>query len=72
MRTTLDNQTLTPLVEQPTLKVTTRVPSKYLLVDTETGQVYKGQTQGKYDWQLLATDPGLVCQLLANLKEVQQ
>lgn len=30
------------------LVVTTRVPKKYLLVDTETGQVYRGNTSEKY------------------------
>jgi hypothetical protein len=37
-------------------KVRTNVPTKYLLIDTETGQVYRGRTPqekieaGGYDW----------------------
>lgn len=69
MRTTLDNEPLTTLEDMPTLTVKTRVPTKYLLVDTETGQVYKGQTNGQYHWKLQTTNPTLVTQLLANLKE---
>ena len=72
MRQTLDNQPLEALADTPTLTVKTRVPSKYLLVDTETGQVYKGQTQGQYHWQLQTTDPTLVAGLLANIKDAQQ
>jgi hypothetical protein len=32
-----------------TLKVDTLVPTKWLLVDRETGQVYQGSPQGHWD-----------------------
>lgn len=32
-----------------TLTVETKVPAKYILIDTETGQVYKGSDKGKWD-----------------------
>lgn len=72
MRSTLDKQPLTVLADMPTLKVTTRVPAKYLLVDAETGQVYKGQAEGQYHWQLQTTDPTLVSNLLESIKDAQQ
>jgi len=31
-----------------TLKVVTKAPTKYLLVDTETGQVYRGNSAESY------------------------
>ena len=32
-----------------TLTVYTKVPAKYILIDTETGQVYKGSEKGRWD-----------------------
>jgi hypothetical protein len=37
------------LEEAITLTVHTKVPAKYILIDTETGQVYKGSDKGKWD-----------------------
>ncbi len=31
------------------LTVHTKVPAKYILIDTETGQVYKGSENGRWD-----------------------
>jgi hypothetical protein len=39
----------TELEEAITLNVYTKVPAKYILIDTETGQVYKGSDKGKWD-----------------------
>lgn len=37
-------------LESPiTLTVHTKVPAKYILIDTETGQVYKGSEKGRWD-----------------------
>lgn len=37
-------------LEEPiTLTVYTKVPAKYILIDTETGQVYKGSDKGRWD-----------------------
>jgi hypothetical protein len=72
MRQTLDNEPLTALDPTVELTVKTRVPAKYLLVDAETGQVYKGQAEGQYHWRLQTTDPTLVTNLLANIKDAQQ
>jgi hypothetical protein len=37
-------------LESPTtLTVYTKVPAKYILIDTETGQVYKGSEKGRWD-----------------------
>ena len=72
MRHTLDNEALTALDPTVELTVKTRVPAKYLLVDAETGQVYKGQAEGQYHWQLQTTNTTLVANLLANIKESQK
>ncbi len=72
MRQTLDQTALVPLDPTVELTVKTRVPSKYLLVDAETGQVYRGQAEGQYHWQLQTTDPTLVSTLLNQIKESQQ
>lgn len=72
MRQTLLQQPLETLDPTVELTVKTRVPSKYLLVDAETGQVYKGQAQGQYHWQLQTTDPTLVSTLLNQIKDSQQ
>jgi len=37
------------LEEAITLTVYTKVPAKYILIDTETGQVYKGSDKGRWD-----------------------
>jgi hypothetical protein len=37
-----------------TLTLYTKVPAKYILIDTETGQVYKGSDKGK--WDILRSD----------------
>ena len=39
-----------PVTEHPTvLTVNTRCPEKWVLVDTETGQTYKGNAGGYWD-----------------------
>jgi hypothetical protein len=39
-----------PITEHPTvLTVNTRCPEKWVLVDTETGQTYKGNAGGYWD-----------------------
>lgn len=37
------------LEEAITLTLYTKVPAKYILIDTENGQVYKGSPNGKWD-----------------------
>lgn len=55
------------LPERHTLKVHTKAPSKYLLVDTETNQIYQGQVNAQWDWRLITQDPTLVEELCASL-----
>ena len=58
---------LDSLPERHSLKVLTKVPSKYLLIDTETNQIYQGQVNSQWDWRLLAQDPQLVEELCKSL-----
>jgi hypothetical protein len=48
------------LNEPVTLKVYTRCPEKWMLVDLETGERYIGySTEGKNDWRKVNTCPTL-------------
>ena len=47
------------------LTVDTRVPSKYLLVDMETGQVYRGSTEQR--WKKVPIKPNLLIALINHL-----
>lgn len=42
-------RTFIELDEPVSLIIYTKVPAKYVLVDTETGQVYKGSEKGRWD-----------------------
>lgn len=55
------------LPERHTLTVHTKAPSKYLLVDTETNQIYQGQVNEQWHWKLLAQDPTLVEELCKTI-----
>lgn len=56
MRKTVCGDELPEFEDRVTLQVRSNVPTKYLLIDTETGQVYRGRTpnqryeSGGYDW----------------------
>lgn len=51
-RKLLDGAAVTELEEPVTLKVYTKCPEKWMLIDTETGEVYTGHTtEGKHDWK---------------------
>ena len=61
-RTTLDGQPLNELNEPMALIVNTKVPSKWILQDTETGEIYRGTTNteiGK-QWEKIITVDGNV------------
>lgn len=52
MRTLLDGSTVTELKDPKTLKVYTKCPEKWKLIDMETGEEYVGYvTQGSSDWK---------------------
>ena len=57
------------------LKILTRVPEKYLLVDTETGEIYQG-LRGTNDagqhWDLLKQDVKVVQGIWAAAKKPAQ
>lgn len=42
-------RTFIELDEAIDLVIHTKVPAKYILIDTETGQVYKGSEKGRWD-----------------------
>ena len=55
----LNDGTIVDELEQAvTLKVHTKCPAKWTLIDTETGQVYQGQPTEKYGkmWKMIDTD----------------
>lgn len=53
-RTLIDGTKVKELKEAKTLTVFTKCPSKYMLIDMETGQVYTGyDTEGKNSWKLI-------------------
>lgn len=57
IRKTLDGRPLVELDEPMALIVNTKVPHKYILQDTETGEIYRGTTEttiGK-QWEKLLT-----------------
>jgi hypothetical protein len=55
IRKTLDGEVLFELEEGHELRIKTKVPSKWLLQDTETGQVYRGtsNTDIYTQWELI-------------------
>lgn len=57
------------------LRVLTRVPEKYLLVDTETGEIYqglRGTNAAGRDWDLLKQDVRVVQGIWASAKKPAQ
>jgi len=51
MRKLIDNTEVNELDEPKTLKIKTKCPEKWLLIDMETGQHYRGFiTEGHWDW----------------------
>ena len=57
IRKTLDGRPLVELDEPMTLIVSTKVPHKWILQDTETGEIYRGTTEttiGK-QWEKIIT-----------------
>jgi len=57
IRRTLDGRPLVELDEPMTLIVNTKVPHKWILQDTETGEIYRGTTEttiGK-QWEKIIT-----------------
>jgi hypothetical protein len=51
MRKLLDGREVPELEEPKTLTVHTKCPEKWILIDTETGEVYNGHvTDGKNSW----------------------
>lgn len=53
-RKLLDGSLVENLEQSVTLTVKTKCPSKYKLIDLETGQIYTGyNTEGKHSWQLV-------------------
>lgn len=55
IRRTLDGRPLIELDEPMTLIVNTKVPHKWILQDTETGEIYRGTTEttiGK-QWEMI-------------------
>lgn len=51
MRTLQDGTKVEELKEAKILKVKTKCPEKWLLIDLETGEKYRGHiTDGKNDW----------------------
>jgi hypothetical protein len=51
MRKLIDNTEVEELDKAKTLKVHTKCPEKWLLIDMETGQHYRGfSTDGHWDW----------------------
>lgn len=56
-RRTIDGNLLEVLDNPVQLVVKTKVPGKWILKDTETGQVYQGTTRNKgMHWKLLDTN----------------
>ena len=59
--------------ERSTLQVVTKVPTKYILIDSETGQVYRGNSAENkskcgYDWWLQSpSDPNHVLNLISEI-----
>jgi hypothetical protein len=54
-RKLLSGEEVVELPKAKTLKIRTRCPEKWKLIDMETGEVYIGySTEGKNDWQKVA------------------
>ncbi|QIG71322.1 hypothetical protein EVB32_204 [Rhizobium phage RHph_TM39] len=55
-----------------TLKVVTKVPTKYILIDSETGHVYRGNSSHDqeihgYDWRSHKVDRDLVQKVISEV-----
>ena len=64
-----------PMDPPKDMSILTRVPEKYLLVDTETGQIYqglKGTNKDGQNWDLLKTDIRAVQSIWAAAKKPAQ
>lgn len=64
-----------PMDPPKELTVLTRVPEKYLLVDSETGEIYqglRGTNKAGKDWDLLRQDVRLVQSIWAAAKKPLQ
>jgi hypothetical protein len=58
-RKLINGETVSELDPPVTLTVYTRCPAKYLLIDLETGQHYRGhETEGKNSWKLVERNAG--------------
>lgn len=58
-RELINGETVTEVNEPVTLTVYTRCPAKYLLIDLETGQHYRGyDTEGKHSWKQVERNAG--------------
>jgi hypothetical protein len=52
MRTLNNGEQVPELAQSKTLTVKTKCPEKWLLIDLETGEHYRGlSTEGKNDWK---------------------
>ena len=52
MRKLLDGKVVPELTEAKILTVKTKCPEKWMLIDTETGEVYTGySSEGKNSWK---------------------
>lgn len=73
MRKTRNGIRINEQSERTTLKIVTKVPTKYILIDSETGQVYRGnstenQVKIGYDWWLQSpSDPNHVLNLISEI-----
>lgn len=58
MRTLQDGTEVNELPEPITLEVYTKCPSKWMLIDRETGEHYVGyETEGKNSWKRINETP---------------
>ena len=70
MRKTILGESVPVLDQGHQLSVYTRSPHKYLLIDLETGQVYRGQIDESRDWLLIGGEDkrGLLERIWSALK----
>lgn len=64
-----------PMEPPKLLEVFTRVPEKYLLIDTETGEIYqglRGTNRAGKNWDLLKQDVRIVQSIWAAAKKPAQ
>lgn len=58
IRNLLNGTSVVELEESKTLTVKTKCPEKWLLIDQETGEVYRGfTTNGKNSWEKIDNSP---------------